>query len=127
MIPYSRQSINSKDILEVKKVLKSNFLTQGKNVEIFEKLITQISNAKYGVAVNSASSALHLACIALGIKKGDRVWTVPNTFVASANCAINCGAIVDFVDIDKNTWNISIEELEKKLAVSKKKKNYQNY
>ena len=82
MIPYSRQSINSKDILEVKKVLKSNFLTQGKNVEIFEKLITQISNAKYGVAVNSASSALHLACIALGIKKGDRVWTVPNTFVA---------------------------------------------
>ena len=122
MIPYSRQSINSKDILEVKKVLKSNFLTQGKNVEIFEKLITQISNAKYGVAVNSASSALHLACIALGIKKGDRVWTVPNTFVASANCAINCGAIVDFVDIDKNTWNISIEELEKKLAVSKKKK-----
>ena len=127
MIPYSRQSINSKDILEVKKVLKSNFLTQGKNVEIFEKLITQISNAKYGVAVNSASSALHLACIALGIKKGDRVWTVPNTFVASANCAINCGASVDFVDIDKNTWNISIEELEKKLAVSKKKKNYQNY
>jgi UDP-4-amino-4,6-dideoxy-N-acetyl-beta-L-altrosamine transaminase len=122
LIPYSRQSINSKDILEVKKVLKSNFLTQGKNVEIFEKLITQISNAKYGVAVNSASSALHLACIALGIKKGDRVWTVPNTFVASANCAINCGAIVDFVDIDKNTWNISIEELEKKLAVSKKKK-----
>lgn len=121
MIPYSRQSISSKDISEVKKVLKSNFLTQGKNVEKFEKFISKISNAKFGVAVSSASSALHLACLALGIKKGDRVWTVPNTFVASANCAINCGAHIDFVDIDNNTWNISIEELEKKLEASKKK------
>ena len=122
MIPYSRQSISPKDILEVTKVLKSNFLTQGDKVGKFEKLITKISNVKYGVAANSASSALHLGCLALGIEKNDIVWTVPNTFAASANCAINCGAIVDFVDIDEDTWNISIRELEKKLISAKKKK-----
>ena len=122
MIPYSRQSISPKDILEVTKVLKSNFLTQGDKVGKFEKLVTKISNVKYGVAANSASSALHLGCLALGIEKNDTVWTVPNTFAASANCAINCGAIVDFVDIDEDTWNISIRELEKKLISAKKKK-----
>ncbi len=122
MIPYSRQSINKKDILEVNKVLRSDFLTQGRKVGEFEKLVSKISKAKFGVAANSASSALHLGCLALGLKKNDIVWTVPNTFVASANCAINCGASIDFVDIDKDTWNISLEELKKKLVKAKKKK-----
>ena len=122
MIPYSRQSISKKDILEVNKVLRSDFLTQGRKVGEFEKLVSKISKAKFGVAANSASSALHLGCLALGLKKNDIVWTVPNTFVASANCAINCGASIDFVDIDKDTWNISLEELKKKLVKAKKKK-----
>ena len=122
MIPYSRQNINKKDVLEVTKVLKSDFLTQGKKVLEFERIVTNISKAKFGVAANSASSALHLGCLALGIKKNDLVWTVPNTFVASANCAINCGASIDFVDIDKNTWNISIDKLREKLIKAKKKK-----
>ena len=78
------------------------------------------------MAANSASSALHLGCLALGIKKNDIVWTVPNTFAASANCAINCGATIDFVDIDKDTWNISIDKLSEKLIKAKKKKNYLN-
>ena len=122
MIPYSKQNINKKDILEVTKVLKSDFLTQGKKVGEFERIVTKISNAKFGVAANSASSALHLGCLALGIKKNDIVWTVPNTFAASANCAINCGATIDFVDIDKDTWNISIDKLSEKLIKAKKKK-----
>ncbi len=122
MIPYSRQNINQKDISEVNKVLRSNFLTQGDNVKKFEKIISNFTKAKYSVAVNSASSALHIACLALGIKKNDIVWTVPNTFAASANCAINCGASVDFVDIDPDNWNISIEELEKKLKSAKSKR-----
>ena len=121
MIPYSRQNINSKDILEVKKILKSNYLTQGEKVPKFEKLVSKFTKSNYAVAVNSASSALHIACVALNIKKNDIVWTVPNTFVASANCAIHCGAIVDFVDIDPNNWNISISELEKKLRLAKRK------
>ncbi len=122
MIPYSRQSISQKDILEVKKVLKSNFLTQGNQVSKFENIISNFTKCNYSIAVNSASSALHIACIVLGIKKDDIVWTVPNTFAASANCAINCGAKVDFVDIDSDNWNISIFELEKKLRQAKKKK-----
>ena len=121
MIPYSRQNINKKDILEVNKVLKSNFLTQGDKVTKFEKLVSNFTKAKYSVAVNSASSALHIGCLALGIKKQDIVWTVPNTFVASANCAIHCGAIIDFVDIDPDNWNISLIELEKKLKIAKRK------
>ena len=122
MIPYSRQNISQKDISEVNKVLRSNFLTQGDNVKKFEKIISNFTKAKYSVAVNSASSALHIACLALEIKKNDIVWTVPNTFAASANCAINCGASVDFVDIDPDNWNISIEELEKKLKLAKSKR-----
>lgn len=123
MIPYSRQSIDTQDKKSVVKVLNSNFLTQGPKVEEFEKKINKFSGSKYAVAANSGSSALHIACLALDIKKGDLVWTVPNTFVASANCAINCGAKIDLVDIDKDTFNISIESLEKKLIKAKKRKN----
>ncbi len=123
MIPYSRQSIDTQDKKSVLKVLNSNFLTQGPKVEEFEKKINKFSGSKYAVAANSGSSALHIACLALDIKKGDLVWTVPNTFVASANCAINCGAKIDLVDIDKDTFNISIESLEKKLIEAKKRKN----
>ena len=122
MIPYSRQSIQKKDINSVIQVLKSNFLTQGPKVEQFEKSIRKITKAKYSVAVNSATSALHLACISLGLKKNEYLWTVPNTFVASANCALHCGAKVDFVDIDSNTLNISLEKLEIKLKNTIKKK-----
>ncbi len=122
MIPYSRQSINNKDIAEVVKVLKSNFLTQGPKVNIFEKKILELVKAKFSVACNSATSALHLACLSLNLKPKDIVWTVPNTFVASVNCAINCGAKVDFVDIDPDTWNISIEKLEEKLRLAKKRR-----
>ena len=123
MIPYSRQRIDTQDKKSVLKVLNSNFLTQGPKVEEFEKKINKFSGSKYAVAANSGSSALHIACLALDIKKGDLVWTVPNTFVASANCAINCGAKIDLVDIDKDTFNISIESLEKKLIEAKKRKN----
>ncbi len=122
MIPYSRQSINSKDIESVKKTLQSDFLTQGPATLKFEKLISKLTRCKYVVSTNSASSALHIACLALGLKKNDIVWTVPNTFAASANCALNCGALLDFVDIDKDTFNISVTLLEKKLILAKKKK-----
>lgn len=121
MIPYSRQNINKTDINAVKKVLSSNFLTQGPLVNKFEQLIKNYVGSEYAFAVNSATSGLHLACLALGIKKGDIVWTVPNTFAATANCALNCGAKVDFVDIDKDDWNMSVSELEKKLIKAKKK------
>ena len=106
MIPYSKQSINRDDARAIIKVIKSNFLTQGPKVKEFENKIKKFSGSKFAVATNSGSSALHVACLALGVKKGDIVWTVPNTFVASANCAINCGAKIDFVDIDKETFNI---------------------
>ena len=121
MIPYSRQSVDKKDIASVVKILKSNFLTQGPKVEEFEKKISNFCRSKYVVASNSATSSLHIACLALNLKSKDIVWTVPNTFVASANCAINCGAEVDFVDIDAMTFNICITSLEKKLVNAKKK------
>ena len=127
MIPYSRQSINSKDIESVKKTLLSDFLTQGPATFRFEKLISKLTQCKYVVSTNSASSALHVACLALDLKKNDIVWTVPNTFVASANCALNCDATIDFVDIDRETFNISITLLEKKLILAKKKKITQNF
>jgi len=127
MTPYSRQSINKKDISAVIKTLKSNYLTQGPAVEKFERKLSKLVKVKYGVASNSASSSLHLACIALDLKPKDIVWTVPNTFAASANCAINCGAKIDFVDIDADTWNLSVSSLEKKLVIAKKKKNYLKY
>ena len=115
MIPYGKQSINQADIDSVVDVLKSDFLTQGPQVPLFEAKITEYCGANYGVAVNSATSALHIACLALGLKKGDYLWTSPNSFVASANCGLYCGAKVDFVDIDPKTYNLSVEELEKKL------------
>ncbi len=114
-IPYGRQSITDDDIQSVVKVLQSDFLTQGPAVPAFEKAIGQYSDVAHVVASNSATSALHLACLALGVKAGDIVWTSPITFVASANCALYCGAKVDFVDIDANTYNISVEALTKKL------------
>ncbi len=120
MIPYSKQFISADDIKSVVKVLKSDFLTQGKQVPRFENKIKNFVGAKYAVAVSSASAALHISCIALGLKKNDILWSVPNTFVASASCGLHCGAKIDFVDIDEDTNNISIYELEKKLKKAKK-------
>ncbi|WP_160060484.1 UDP-4-amino-4,6-dideoxy-N-acetyl-beta-L-altrosamine transaminase [Psychromonas sp. L1A2] len=119
MIPYGKQDINQQDIEAVVKVLQSDFLTQGPQVPLFEAAINRTVNSQYAVAVNSATSALHIACLALGVGKGDIVWTSPITFVASANCALYCGASVDFVDIDSETYNLSPIELEKKLIVAK--------
>ncbi len=115
MIPYARQSISDGDIESVVNTLKSDFLTQGLVVPKFEFEVCKYTNTKFGVAVNSGTSALHIACLSLGLKKGDRLWTSPITFVASANCGIYCDAFVDFVDIDSDTWNISISKLKKKL------------
>ena len=122
MIPYSKQFVSSDDIKSVIKVLKSDFLTQGTEVPKFENKIKNFVGTKYAVAVSSASAALHLSCLALDLKKNDILWTVPNTFVASASCGLHCGAQIDFVDIDKNTNNISVDELEKKLKKAKKTK-----
>ena len=120
MIPYGKQDINQADIDSVINVLKSNLLTQGPQVPLFENTVAEYCDAKYGIAVNSATSALHIACLALGLGKGDYLWTSPNTFVASANCGLYCGAKVDFVDIDPLTYNLSIQELEKKLIQAEK-------
>lgn len=120
MINYGKQFISKDDIDSVIEILKSDFLTQGPTVEIFENLVSSRVGCNHGVAVNSATSALHIACIAIGLKKGDYFWTVPNTFVASANCGLHCGASVDFVDIDKETFNISIIDLKKKLIIAEK-------
>lgn len=119
-IPYGRQNILREDVEAVVKVLNSDFLTQGPILERFEDKLSQITTAEYVVAVNSATSALHIACLALGVQKDDLVWTVPNTFVASANCALYCGAKIDFVDIDLNTFNISISKLREKLDHAKR-------
>ncbi len=121
-IPYGRQDITDEDIDSVIETLKSDFITQGPVVQSFENKIAEYTDAKYAVASNSATSSLHLACLALDLGPGDILWTVPNTFVASANCALYCGAKVDFVDIDKLTYNIDIEQLEKKLKNAEKKK-----
>jgi UDP-4-amino-4,6-dideoxy-N-acetyl-beta-L-altrosamine transaminase len=119
MIPYGRQNINQDDINAVIDVLRSDFLTQGPIVPKFEKAVANYCNAQYAVAVNSATSALHLACLSLGVSKGDIVWTTPITFVASANCARYCGAQVDFVDIDPRTYNMSADRLTEKLEKAK--------
>ena len=118
-IPYSTQDINDADIDSVIDVLKSDFLTQGPKIPVFEKVVANYCGAKHGVAVNSATSALHIACLALELSKGDLLWTSPNTFVSSANCGLFCGAEVDFVDIDPKTYNICVNELEKKLVKAK--------
>tara|TARA_B100000780_G_C21093995_1_gene441070 strand:+ start:520 stop:1695 length:1176 start_codon:yes stop_codon:yes gene_type:complete len=122
VLPYSRQKIDNKDIDAVTKVLKSDFLTQGSNVEKFEKKISKKVGSKYGIAVNSATSALHISCMSIGIKKKDIVWTSANSFVASINCAKYLDAEVDFIDIDKDTYNLSIKDLKQKLIVAKKNK-----
>jgi len=119
MIPYGKQDINQADIDSVVDVLQSDFLTQGPQVPLFEKKVSDYCGSEYGVAVNSATSALHIACLALGLGKGDWLWTSPNSFVASANCGLYCGAQVDFVDINPLTYNLSPEELEKKLIQAK--------
>jgi UDP-4-amino-4,6-dideoxy-N-acetyl-beta-L-altrosamine transaminase len=115
MIPYGRQEITDADITAVTEVLRSDFLTQGPAVPAFESAVAGYAGAKHAVAVNSATSALHVACLALGLKAGDTLWTSPITFVASANCALYCGASVDFVDIDPATFNMSVSALETKL------------
>ncbi|HEY9759839.1 MAG TPA: UDP-4-amino-4,6-dideoxy-N-acetyl-beta-L-altrosamine transaminase [Oculatellaceae cyanobacterium] len=117
-IPYGRQNISSEDIEAVVEVLKSDWLTQGPNIGTFEKAVAKRCRADYAIAVNSATAALHIACLALNVGPGDQVWTSPNTFVASANCARYCGAEIDFVDIDDDTLNMSIAALENKLAES---------
>ena len=120
MIPYGRQNITQADIDAVVAVLRSDFLTQGPAVPAFEKAVVDYCGAQHAVAVNSATSALHIACLALGVGKGDIVWTTPITFVASANCALYCGATVDFVEIDPRTYNLSVERLAEKLVSAEK-------
>ncbi len=115
MIPYGRQEINDEDIRAVVEVLRSDWLTQGPAIEQFEQEVARYCGAQYAVAVSNATAALHIACLAAGLKAGDVLWTSPNTFVASANCALYCGARPDFVDIDPQTYNLSVEALEKKL------------
>ncbi|MGZ8157560.1 MAG: UDP-4-amino-4,6-dideoxy-N-acetyl-beta-L-altrosamine transaminase [Methylobacter sp.] len=120
MIPYGRQTISEADIQAVVDVLRSDFLTQGPAVPGFEHSVANYCGAQYALAVNSATSALHIACLALGVGKGDSVWTSPITFVASANCALYCGAGVDFVDIDPHTYNMSVTCLADKLVQAEK-------
>lgn len=115
MIPYGRQDITQADIDAVVSVLQSDFLTQGPMVPRFEQQVADHVGAGYALAVNSATSALHIACLALGLGAGDRLWTTPVTFVASANCGLYCGAQVDFVDIDPRTYNLCPLALERKL------------
>jgi len=115
MIPYGRQDISQQDIDAVVNVLKSDFLTQGPKVPTFESSLTSYTGAKYAVAVNSATSALHIACMALELGEGDFLWTSPITFVASANAGLYCGAKVDFVDVDSRTYNLCPVKLERKL------------
>ncbi|MEK6744848.1 MAG: UDP-4-amino-4,6-dideoxy-N-acetyl-beta-L-altrosamine transaminase [Nitrospirota bacterium] len=114
-IPYARQSISEADIQAVVEVLRSDWLTQGPVIERFERAVAGHCGATYAVAVNSGTSALHIACLAAGLGPGDTLWTTPNTFVASANCGLYCGASIDFVDIDPGTYNLSPDELERKL------------
>ena len=120
MIPYGKQNINKEDINSVIEVMKSDFLTQGPVTPLFENELQSFCNAKYAVATINATSALHLACLSIGITKGDIVWTSPISFVASANCVLYCGGEIDFVDIDSKTYNMSIDSLENKLVQAKK-------
>ena len=119
-IPYGRQLIDKEDILSVIEVLKSDFITQGPVVESFSREIIKKVNCKYAIPTNSATSALHIAYLSLGLTKGDTLWTSPNTFVATTNAALHCGADVDFIDIDPKTYNISIEKLQEKLLIAEK-------
>lgn len=119
-IPYGRQDISDSDIQAVVDVLRSDWLTQGPSVPRFEQAVTQYCGVTHALAMNSATSALHVACLALGLKPGDHLWTTPITFVASANCGLYCGAQVDFVDIDPHTYNMSVSALETKLIAAEK-------
>ncbi len=119
MIPYGRQDIQQDDIDAVVSVLKSDFLTQGPQVPLFEAKLAEHVGARHAIAVNSATSALHIACLALGLGAGDLLWTSPVTFVASANVGLYCGADVDFVDIDPDTFNMCPKALEQKLIAAK--------
>lgn len=119
MIPYGRQNISDEDIQAVVDTLKSDWITQGPLVGRFEDSVAAYTGADYAIAVNSATSALHLACLALGLGENDILWTTPNTFVASANCGLYCGASVDFVDIDPKTYNMDVDQLEQKLVAAK--------
>ena len=121
--PYGRQRITQEDIESVVEVLKSDFLTQGPIVPKFESELCKRLNVKHTIAVTNATSALHLACLSLGLQKGDILWTSPNTFVASANCAIYCGANIDFVDIDPNTGLMDVKKLSEKLRKAYLTKN----
>ena len=118
MINYGKQSINQDDIDAVIEVLESDFLTQGPKVEEFENDLRSYCGSKHARVVTNATSALHLAYVAIGLKKDDIVWTSPNTFVSTANAALYCGAKVEFVDIDPKTYNISIEALKAKLKIA---------
>ncbi len=120
MIPYSRQEVTREDIKEVEKVLRSDLLTQGPVVPKFEKSVANYCGSQHAIAVNSGTSALHIACLALGLGPGDLLWTSPNTFPASANCGLYCGARVDFVDIDPKTYNVNITALNDKLIKAEK-------
>src|SRR5829696_5224483 len=118
MIPYGRQSIEPADIDAVVEVLNSDFLTQGPAVPRFEEAMAAYCGASHDVATCNATAALHLACLALDLGPGDILWTSPITFVASANCALYCGARVDFVDIDPKTYNMSVQKLAEKLEAA---------
>ena len=120
MIPYGRQDISDEDVASVVAALRSDWLTQGPSVPAFERDLAALAGAPYAVAVNSATSALHIACVALGLGPNDWLWTSPITFVASANCGRYCGASVDFVDIDSRTYNLSVAALAEKLRSAKR-------
>tara|TARA_A100001388_G_C28766004_1_gene500740 strand:- start:1107 stop:2273 length:1167 start_codon:yes stop_codon:yes gene_type:complete len=122
-IPYSRQNITKEDIEAVNKVLKSDLITSGPVVPLFEKSVSEKLQAQYSIATNSATSALHIACLSIGLKEGEALWTSPITFVASSNCGLYCGAKIDFIDINISTGLIDINNLEKKLKVAEKEGN----
>ena len=122
-IPYARQSIDASDIRAVTRVLKSDFLTQGPEIEAFERDFAKFCGAKYAVACSSATAGLHLSAMVLGMGSGDLWWTSPNTFCATADAAIRCGAEVDFVDIEWGTYNMDLHLLEKMLKKASKKGN----
>ncbi len=123
IIPYSRQNILTNDIKKVINILKSDFITRGPENQNFENKIKKYVNSKYCLTTNSATSALYIACRSLKLNKKDLVWTSPISFAASANCASLCGAKVDFIDIDLDSYNISVTKLEEKLKFAKKKKS----
>ena len=123
MIPYNSQEIDESDIKKLTKVLKSKYLTQGPECDLFEDMLSSYLGCKYSIGVNSCTSALHLACIGLGIGSDDIVWTTPNSFVSTSNAALMCGAKVDFVDIELTTYNLCLNKLEKKLKRALEKQN----